>query len=139
MDTFTPEERAAIMATARATLERLENDQQYVPRGETRNQRDRRLFTEQEAEREREREHRMTDAQAARLKHWLFNLVDEQKTFLIEVVGEALAQFKEQLIEELEDRINTEVGKLRADVHVQRAVDEGTVNVLPNVLTRKPG
>ena len=139
MSKYTDEERAAIMATARATLEQLENDQQqHVPRGETHNQRIRRELTEAD-ERERESNRRLTDAESARLRHWLLNLVDEQKTFLLEVVGEALGQFKQQLIEEIEDRINVEVGKLRADVHVQRAVDRGTVTELPNVLTRKPG
>ena len=58
---------------------------------------------------------------------------------MIKVVGQTLGEYGEQLVAEIEKKIAEEVGKLRAEVNLKRASDDGNVVVLPNPLREWSG
>jgi hypothetical protein len=132
---YTDDERAAIMATARATLERLENDQQqYAPRGETRNQRDRRQISEQEERDARDRaiDRHLTAAVRAKLSEasidWQARIDEavkaERERLLKKVLPEVLGHFSGQ------------IQRLRLDIDAMKREQQSKSNVTE--LTRKP-
>jgi hypothetical protein len=83
---------------------------------------------ETERRRQREKDHRT--------RALVGSMLEQHKDFLLAVVGEALGEFKQQLIAEIEAKISAEVGQLRAETNVQRAIDKAEVVELPNVLKR---
>ena len=58
---------------------------------------------------------------------------------MIKVVGQALGEFRNDLLEEVEKIIAEQVGQLRADVDPNRDSDDGEVLLLPNPLQRRSG
>ena len=51
---------------------------------------------------------------------------------MIKVVGQALGEYGDQLVAEIEKKIAEEVGRLRAEVNLERASADGDVVLLPN-------
>jgi hypothetical protein len=58
---------------------------------------------------------------------------------MIKVVGQALGEYGGMIIDHIEKKIAEEVGKLRADVNLKRASDDGDVVLLPNPLRKWSG
>ena len=56
--------------------------------------------------------------------------------FMIKVVGQALGEYGDMIIDHIEKKIAEEVGKLRAEVNLKRASDDGDVVPLPNPLRK---
>ena len=59
--------------------------------------------------------------------------------FMIATVGQALGEYGDQLVAEIEKKIAEEVGRLRADVNLKRASDDGEVVLPPNPLRKWSG
>jgi hypothetical protein len=60
-------------------------------------------------------------------------LISAERDFIIEVVGQALGEFREELVGEIEKMPAERVEKVRAEVNLKRASDEKVV-LLPNPL-----
>jgi hypothetical protein len=58
---------------------------------------------------------------------------------MIKIVGQALGEYGDQLVAEIEKKIAEEVGRLPADVNLKRASDDGEVVLLPNPLRKWSG
>ena len=58
---------------------------------------------------------------------------------MIETVGQALGEYGDMIIDHIEKKIAEEVGKLRAEVNLKRASDDGDVVPLPNPLRKWSG
>ena len=58
---------------------------------------------------------------------------------MIKVVGQALGEYGDQLVAEIEKKIAEEVGRLPADVNLKRTSDDGEVVLLPNPLRKWSG
>jgi hypothetical protein len=54
--------------------------------------------------------------------------------YMIEVVGQALGEFRNELLNEVEQIIAERVGQLRTDESPKREIDAGEVLMLPNPL-----
>ena len=50
-----------------------------------------------------------------------------EHAFMIETVGQALGEYGDMIIDHIEKKIAEEVGKLRAEVNLKRASDDGDV------------
>ena len=145
MGIYSDDEKAAILAIARATVERLENQPaSYVPPSESPSVRWRREQTEAEANRERERalDRAMTDHVRAKLSEastdWQARIdqaVAAEHAFWTEALPELIALVRQQITSEIEEK----VGLLRADVNMQRAIDKGdNITELPSFLRKTP-
>jgi hypothetical protein len=64
---------------------------------------------------------------------------DRKRACIIEVVGQALGEYGDMIIDHIEKKIAEEVRKLRAEVNLKRASDDGEVVPLPNPLQRRRG
>jgi hypothetical protein len=66
-------------------------------------------------------------------------LISAERDFIIEVVGQALGEFREELVGEIEKMPAERVEKVRAEVNLKRASDDGKVVLLPNPLRKWSG
>ena len=66
-------------------------------------------------------------------------LISAERDFIIEVVGQALGEFREELVGEIEKMPAERVEKVRAEVNLKRASDDGKVVLLPNLLRKWSG
>jgi hypothetical protein len=64
-------------------------------------------------------------------------LIAAERDFIIEVVGRAIGEFHNELIEEIEKMIAEEVKKLRTKPNLKRESNEGEVVMLPNPFLRR--
>ena len=67
-------------------------------------------------------------------------LISAERDFIIEVVGQALGEFRERSWSgEIEKKTAEQVEKVRAEVNLKRASDDGKVVLLPNPLRKWSG
>jgi hypothetical protein len=130
--------------TTRDELQRLmdEHDSKYgAP--EKLSDKWRREATEAEAERKAERDSKLTEYEAARLRIDIEAKIADVQARIDQAVAAERAYWNEALPEllalmrrEITAEISAAVGELRADVNVQRAVDQGVVTELPSFLRK---
>jgi septum formation topological specificity factor MinE len=66
-------------------------------------------------------------------------LIAAERDFIIEVVGQALGEFRDELMAEIEKMIAEEVKKLRAQLSRNQSSGDGEVVLLPNPLRKWSG
>jgi hypothetical protein len=159
MSYYNDDEKAAILAIARATVERLENQPAYVPPSESASVRWRREQTGAAEQRERERalDRAMTDHVRAKLLEaatdWQSRIdqavaaeraatdwqarIDQAVAAERAYWNEALPEFIALVRREITAEISEQVGQLRAETNVQRAIDKAdNITELPNFLRK---
>jgi hypothetical protein len=112
MSSYSPEEQRRILEAARIALEAAEQSlaaprAEIEPHVESRSERWRREADEQAARfaAERRASEPLTDYQAANLEHRLAGLVEQEKRFVLDVVGEALGEMRAELCAEFAERL----------------------------------
>jgi hypothetical protein len=66
-------------------------------------------------------------------------LISAERDFIIEVVGQALGEFRSELLDEIDKMIAEEVEKLRTEAKKNRESSDGEVVLLPNPLRKRAG
>jgi hypothetical protein len=83
------------------------------------------------------RQQRSLDIPHVDLDERVNTLIAAERDFIIEVVGQALGEFRDELVGDIEKMIAKEVEKLRAEVNLKRASEGGDVVLLPNPFLRR--
>lgn len=144
MVTYSDEDRAQILEAARAALEATDatlatpRPELALPPAEDKLERWRREAREQEerSARERAAPRALTDWEAAQLqRNELAAMVDEQKDFFLRLLAELTAEIRHEFDQKVA-ALADELGQLRADRTLDRALAKGDVADLPP-LTRK--
>jgi hypothetical protein len=143
---MTGEEKAAILKDARATLERLAVEQLPLsePHEDAFERWERLKPKPEEPKPPRDLDTPIDwDARIAAA-------IAAEREFMVEVIGAALGEYADQLVDEIEKKIAEqvdqlraeiaeEVTKVRADMNPKREGDDGEVLLLPNPLQRRGG